>query len=613
MIIFLFLSLYFSTNNNIDQFKVTTCVDKDYTLIKRDKILKLSSMDKEFNFKDSDKYFLLDFYCYNNRLFFLEIEKKPIDNVDLFRHLVIYEIKDNLIEKEWISTPDEYFIVNNLQKEFYNYRNKLFFYNYKNYKIYGINYYDSFSENIEYRNYIEGVLRKVLYSNNRVVIDFKKDNSDNSKIYLLTNDTEKIIAEGLLIDFLSTDNNDIIAYRDINDKLAIYDNFLIETDINISDKAEVKLFSIKDRIYFFLKDNQNLKLGVIFTDENNRLEIKNIDDVISIDKIDNNIFYLKKENNINEIYSIKGNVTDLLAPEIFLKGAIKENPKYLEYSNFNQDFIYYKEAQIEIATDKNFNNILISRIIDSYNNSDKQSYDISRFLNWQNDTLYYIRVRYKDIFNRVSKWGESSFIITDLGKINSFIIKSKVGDSGFTKVRSVDLIFEKLGDVKNIEVSYSEKFDNSSFFDYSTKIDFQLEDRDGVHKLYSRAVIKDEDRVVAYSEILSSTIELNRSDIELPTLISPKESEIILEFPYVIKWNFIDNLNYNIIISKDIEFKNVVKDYYFIEDSKQILNYLEPGKYFLKLYAKDLSGNISRSKIIIFFVEDRESSTGCQF
>ena len=617
MILYLFLSLYFSTNSNIEQFKVTNCNNSEYILIKNESNLELIKGGEkvEYPFKESSKYFLLDFYCYNNKLFFLEIEKKILDGIELFRHLVIYEIKESsLEEKEWISTPDEYYNINNHFKEFSVHDNKLFFYNYQNYQIYKIDYWDSFYDNILYRDYFSGTVRQLIENNNMVAIDFKKDNSSRSEIYLLGYDTEKIIDNGFLRDFINKGDKNIIAYYKEDNKLIIdINNNKIKTDISLFDDDSIKLFYLEDIIYFFIKKD-GLTLNIIFLNDNNRIITKELNDnLIDLDKIDNNIYYLRDNSSEKEIYLIKEAV-DLIIPEVFLKGALKENPTYLEYSNLNEDSTYFTNTEIEIANDENFNNILLSKRVDTYNESyNKQFYDISNLISWQKDKLYYVRVRYKDIFERYSLWGKSNFIIYDLGKLKSFEIKNSSGEKNFTKDRIVTLFFEKLDRVENIEISTDSNFTTSSLLEYKDSMEYLLEDRDGVHNLYARAIVKNNNKVISYTDTLSASITLNRTNIKTPTLIFPLDGETVREMPLTIKWNYNEDLNYDLIIAKDISFNEVVKEYYFINSGEQKIPYITEGEYFLKIYAKDKSDNKSLESITHFYIENKKSSTGCQF
>ncbi len=106
-----------------------------------------------------------------------------------------------------------------------------------------------------------------------------------------------------------------------------------------------------------------------------------------------------------------------------------------------------------------------------------------------------------------------------------------------------------------------------------------------------------------------------------PSLIRPKNKDIINSMPFNISWNKSidpdnDELSYSLIIAKDISFNNKESEIYLIHKLSQNISYLSQGHYYLKLFAVDSKGAESEYEIIEFdIIEPRKStsSSGCSF
>lgn len=106
-----------------------------------------------------------------------------------------------------------------------------------------------------------------------------------------------------------------------------------------------------------------------------------------------------------------------------------------------------------------------------------------------------------------------------------------------------------------------------------------------------------------------------------PSLIRPKNKDIIDSMPFNISWDKsidIDNddVTYSLIIAKDINFDSKESEIYLIHNLSQNIRYLAQGHYYLKLFAIDSKGAESENEIIEFdIIEPKKSSTSssCSF
>jgi hypothetical protein len=107
-----------------------------------------------------------------------------------------------------------------------------------------------------------------------------------------------------------------------------------------------------------------------------------------------------------------------------------------------------------------------------------------------------------------------------------------------------------------------------------------------------------------------------------PTLIRPKNKDIIDSMPFNISWSKSDDpeddkVTYTLVIAKDINFNEKEYEAYLIENLSQNITYLSQGHYFLKLFATDEYANESDYEIIEFdIIEPKKSSknsSGCSF
>ena len=99
-----------------------------------------------------------------------------------------------------------------------------------------------------------------------------------------------------------------------------------------------------------------------------------------------------------------------------------------------------------------------------------------------------------------------------------------------------------------------------------------------------------------------------------PSLIRPLNRDIIETMPINISWTKSedpenDDVSYSLVIAKDKDFSKIEFEANLINNLSKDITYLSEGKYFLKLFAVDASGNKSDNEIIEFDVIEPSSKS----
>jgi len=444
--------------------------------------------------------------------------------------------------------------------------------------------------------------------NNKLCVKYKDGNMYKILLIDLSNNSEILIENQntslILSDFKHINGSDYISIIKNNRLVVKKNNIEFLTYTFSSDISNAKMFFDGESLYLYIFDSVNKIIKILYSTNNTVYNTIEIDDNITMIKLfSTNIIY-KKENGVQtELYSMPVDFSPLETPEIFSpSGVIQTFDSKIKIKTIPK-IEFLKSINIQISTNSNFQNIIYQNdefIFDE--NSSVQTFPIS-FM-FQNNQPYYIKITYKDIFNRLSNEKISPFIIANLGNLNDFFIQSSINSTEYTNNENVILNFNKTGEISQIQVSYNEDFLNSMLLSYSNSVNFTLDAFEDIHTLYARGVIFDGNNYIGSSNIIENSIILDKTPPEKPNVTNPLKyfTEII-----DLLWNSVnDNLSglkeYYIELFQNDEMllnKTTEKEINHIDFTKNLKN----GEYVFKIKSIDNALNESEFGIFEFTVQ----------
>lgn len=443
--------------------------------------------------------------------------------------------------------------------------------------------------------------------NNKLCVRYKDGNYYKISLFDLTSNSETTVelrdTAITLTDYKHINENDYVAIISNNKLIVKKNNIEFLTYTFSSDISNAKMFFDSDTLYFYIFDSINKTIKILYSNGSayNTLEINN--NVSKIKTFPTNIVYQRENGVQSELYSMPVDFSLLETSEIFSpSGVIQTFDSKIKIKTISR-IEFLKSINIQISTSSNFQNIVYQNdelIFDE--NSLFQTFPIS-FI-FQNNQPYYIKVTYKDIFNRLSNEKISPFIIANLGNLNDFFIQSSINSTEYTNNENVILKFNKTGEISQIQVSYNEDFLNSILFSYSNSVNFTLDAFEDIHTLYARGVIFDGNNYIGSSNIIENSIILDKTPPEKPNI-----TNLLKYFTEIIDllWNSVnDNLSglkeYYIELFQNDEMllnKTTEKEINHIDFTKSLKN----GEYVFKIKSIDNALNESEFGIFEFTVQ----------
>lgn len=443
--------------------------------------------------------------------------------------------------------------------------------------------------------------------NNKLCVRYKDGNYYKISLFDLTSNSETTVESKdtaiTLADYKHINENDYIAIISNNKLIVKKNNIELLTYSFSSDISNAKMFFDGETLYFYIFDSINKTIKILYSNNSayNTLEINN--NILKIKTFSTNIVYQRENGVQSELYSMPVDFSQLETPEIYSpSGVIQTFDSKIKIKTISR-IEFLKSINIQISTDSNFQNIVFQTNELVFNeNSLTQTFPIS--FSAQTNQPYYLKIVYKDIFNRLSEEIISPFIIANLGNLNEFFIQSSINSTEYSNNENVLLKFNKTGEIFQIQVSYNEDFSNSMLLNYSTSVNFTLDDFEDIHTLYARGVIFDGNNFIGSSNIIENSIILDKTPPEKPNITNPLKyfTEIIDIF-----WSSVtDNLSglkeYYIELSQNDELllnQKTEKEINHIDFTQNLKN----GEYVFKIKSIDNASNESEFGIFEFTVQ----------
>lgn len=444
--------------------------------------------------------------------------------------------------------------------------------------------------------------------NNKLCVRYQDGIDYKISLFDLTNNSETTVdlsnTQTILTDYKRVNNDDYV--------LIIKNNNLIVKKNNIEylnhsfsfAVSNAKMFFDGDLLYFYIFDSVNKLLKILYSDNNSAFNTIDVGNNVSVIKVfSTNIVYQKENQGQIELHSTPVDFSLLETPEIYSpSGVVQTFDSKIKIKTISR-IEFLKSINIQIATENDFQNIVFQTNEFTFDsNSSVQTFPIS-FLP-QNNQPYYVKVTFKDVFNRISSEKISPFIIANLGNLNNFSIQSSINSTKYANNENVLLKFNKTGEVSQIQVSYTEDFLDAILLNYSNSVNFTLENIEDIQTLYARGVIFDGNNFIGSSDILENSIILDKTPPEKPNITNPLKyfTEIIDIF-----WNSVnDNLSglkeYYIELFQNDELllnQKTEKEINHIDFTKNLKN----GEYIFKIKSIDNALNESEAKTFEFTVE----------